>query len=53
MPPTARRRRAIKMAVADLGGAVAGKEGRGVGGRPTRAADITSSRACEWLDQKA
>lgn len=43
---------AIKMAVADLGGVVAGKKVEVLGGRPSNRADIASSRAREWLDQK-
>jgi len=43
---------AIKMAVADLGGAVAGKKVEVLVADHQNRADIASSRAREWLDQK-
>ena len=43
---------AIKMAVADMGGAVAGKKIEVLVADHQNRADIASSRAREWLDQK-
>ena len=43
---------AIKMAVADMGGVVAGKKVEILVADHQNRADIASSRAREWLDQK-